>query len=150
MKRPLLSLLAIAAAIAFSANALAASSITNIKTTLRALPPSYRGPCPAAVIFRGMFVITGTIDPQHPVQIGYQLMSSDHTAGPISYFMITAPGGYSADVAQSYGAPVQSADASTRFTGWQQLKVWPTSHEGSYGYSFSPMTTYNVNCIPKP
>ena len=33
-----------------------------------------------------------------------------------------------------------------RFSGWEQLKVWPTRHEGGIGYVFSPKGAFRLMC----
>jgi hypothetical protein len=141
MKRLLFSALAITAAAAFSGNALAASSVAGMKTTLSATPQVSRGACPAVITFNGTITVRGTFDREHPVQIGYQFLRSDNATGPIAYYTVTAPGTQAVSDTWTLGGP-----ALPTYTGWQQLKAWPTGHEGGFGYSFSPKANFSVTC----
>ena len=141
MKRLLLSALAIAAAAAFSGSALAASSVAGMNTTLSAAPRVFRGVCPAVITFTGTITVRGTFDRDHPVQIGYQFLRSDNATGPIAYYTITASGTQTVSDTWTLGGA-----ALPTYTGWQQLKAWPTEHLG-FGYSFSsPKANFTVTC----
>ncbi|MGC9954835.1 MAG: hypothetical protein ABSD21_11225 [Rhizomicrobium sp.] len=140
MKRLLFSALAIAATAAFSGNALAASSVANMNTTLSAMPRAFRGVCPAVITFTGTITVKGTFDPQYPVQIGYQFLRSDNAIGPISYYTIAASGTQTVSDTWTLGGA-----ALPNYSGWQQLKAWPTEHLG-FGYSFSPRAKFTVVC----
>jgi hypothetical protein len=142
MKRLLFSALAIAVAAAFSASALAASSVAGMNTTLYAVPAAFKGKCPAVITFKGTITVRGTFDRQYPVQIGYQFLRSDNATGPISYYTITASGTQAVSNTWTLGGA-----ALPTYSGWQQLKAWPTGHEGGFGYSFSPKANFTVTCL---
>jgi hypothetical protein len=143
MKRLMFSALAIAAAAAFSTSALAASSVAGMNTTLSAVPMAFKGKCPAVITFKGTITVRGTFDKQFPVQIGYQFLRSDEATGPISYYTITASGTQAVSNTWTLG----SSTALPMYSGWQQLKAWPTGHEGGFGYSFSPKANFTVSCL---
>ena len=142
MKRLLLSALALAATAALAGNALAASSVLSMNSILMATPRVFTGACPAVITFDGRITVKGRFDPQHPVQIGYQFLRSDGATGPISYYTITESGTQSVSDTWTLGGP-----ALPYYNGWQQLKAWPTGHEGGFGYSFSPKATFSVKCL---
>jgi hypothetical protein len=142
MKRLMLTALAIAAAAAFSASALAASSVAGMNTTLSAVPMVFKGKCPAVITFKGMITVRGTFDRQYPVQIGYQFLRSDNATGPISYYTVTSSGTQVVSDTWTLGGA-----ALPMYSGWQQLKAWPTGHEGGFGYSFSPKANFTVTCM---
>ena len=83
---------AMMAAFSVSGPAFAASSVSNITSTLAASPTVSHGKCPAVITFEGTITVKGNIDPHAPVQIGYQFLRSDKATGPITYYNITAPG----------------------------------------------------------
>jgi hypothetical protein len=143
MKRLLVPVLALAATAAFSASAPAASAVSAMNTTLMATPTNARGDCPAVITFNGAITVSGRFDPTHPVpvQIGYQFLRSDNASGPISYYTITEPGTQTVGDTWTLGGP-----AMPTYSGWQQLKAWPTGHEGGFGYSFSPKANFTVTC----
>ena len=99
-----------------------------------------RGNCPAVITFTGTITVSGRIDPAQPVQIGYQFLRSDNATGPISYYTITEPGTREVSDTWTLGGPPLPT-----YSGWQQLKAWPTQHLG-YGYSFSPKANFKVIC----
>ena len=142
MKRLLIFTLALAATAAFSGNAFAESSVLDMNTILAASPSAFKGKCPAVITFNGRITVKGRFDPQHPVQIGYQFLRSDNATGPISYYTITASGTQTVSNTWTLGGP-----PLPNYSGWQQLKAWPTRHEGGYGYSFSPKANFTVTCL---
>jgi hypothetical protein len=141
MIRKLFSGLAIAAMVSVSGAALAASSVTGMSATLAAAPRAYSGKCPAVITFRGTITVKGVFDPQQPVQIGYQFLRSDGAIGPIAYYMVTASGTRSVTNTWTLGGP-----SLPSYSGWQQLKAWPTRHEGGFGYAFSEKAPFKVSC----
>ena len=92
----------------------------------------------------GTITVRGTFDREHPVQIGYQFLRSDNATGPISYYTITEPGTQTVSDTWTLGGP-----ALPHYSGWQELKAWPTAHLG-FGYAFSPKATFTVDCIRRP
>ena len=143
MKRLLLSALALAATVALTGNAFATSSVLSMNSILVASPSAFKGKCPAVITFDGRITVKGRFDPQHPVQIGYQFLRSDGATGPISYYTIAESGTQSVSDTWTLGGP-----PLPNYSGWQQLKAWPTGHEGGFGYSFSPKANFKVNCAP--
>ena len=143
MKRLLVPVLVLAATAAFSAGALAAPAVSAMNTTLMASPTNARGDCPAVITFNGAITVSGTFDRLRPspVQIGYQFLRSDNATGPISYYTITSPGTHTVSDTWTLGGA-----ALPTYSGWQQLKAWPTGHEGGFGYSFSPKANFTVIC----
>ena len=132
---------AVAAMLAVSGPAFAASAVDGMTSTLSATPAAFRGRCPAVITFNGTITVTGKIDPDDPVQIGYQFLRSDNATGPISYYTITEPGTQAvSDTWTLGGAPLPN------YSGWEQLKAWPTGHEGGFGYSFSGNANFSVRC----
>lgn len=143
MKGLMVSALAIAAAAAFSGSALASSTVAMVRTTLSAAPKVAMGACPAVITFTGSITVRGQFDPNQPVQIGYTFLRSDNATGPISYYTITGPGTQTVSDTWTLGGPLMP-----QYSGWEQLKAWPTAHLG-FGYSFSPKATFTVNCLQK-
>ncbi|HWA63430.1 MAG TPA: hypothetical protein VG939_18785 [Caulobacteraceae bacterium] len=137
-------LAALAAAAVFTAgSALAQSTVAAMSASLSASPAAYSGHCPGVITFTGTIVVRGHIDPAHPVQIGYQFLRSDNATGPISYYMVTQPGAKQVSTTWTLGGP-----ALPHYAGWEQLKAWPTGHEGGFGYAFSPKATFTLRCAP--
>ncbi len=140
MARKLFSALTMAAMVCVSGSAFAASTVSDVTSTLSATPRVHRGECPAVITFNGTITVAGTIDPLSPVQMGYQFLRSDNATGPIAYYTITAPGTQSVSDTWTLGGASLPA-----YAGWQQLKAWPTSHLG-FAYSFSDKAHFRVVC----
>lgn len=145
MKRLMVSALAVAAAAAFSGTALANSTVEVMKASLTAAPKMAEGACPAVITFTGTITVRGKFDPNQPVQIGYTFLRSDNATGPISYYTITAPGTQTVSDTWTLGGP-----SLPHYSGWQELKAWPTGHQGGFGYAFSPKAMFTVDCIRRP
>jgi len=143
MTRKLLFASAMMAAFSVSGGAFAASSVSNITSTLVASPTVSRGKCPAVITFTGTITVKGHIDPHTPVEIGYQFLRSDNATGPITYYNVTAPGTRTVSTTWTLGGPPLPT-----YAGWEQLKAWPTRHEGGFGYSFSKKASFKVVCAP--
>jgi len=141
MTRKLLFASVVATALCASSLAFAASSVSSVVSTLTAVPPAYQGKCPAVITFKGTITVKGNIDPQAPVQIGYQFLRSDNATGPIKYYTITAPGTQAVSTTWTLGGPTLPT-----YAGWEQLKAWPTRHEGGFGYSFSEKASFKIAC----
>jgi hypothetical protein len=141
MIRKLLFASVMMAAFSVSGLAFAASSVSNITSTLTASPTVSQGKCPAVITFKGTITVKGNFDPQAPVQIGYQFLRSDNATGPITYYNVTAPGTQTVSTTWTLGGPSLPTP-----TGWEQLKAWPTRHEGGFGYSFSEKANFKVVC----
>ena len=109
----------------------------NIAAELRADPPVYEGRCPGVITFRGEIVVTGAVPSS--VQLGYTFLRSDNATGPVKYIDVTRPGSYPVEETWTLGGP-----GLPRFAGWEQLKVWPTRHEGGIGYVFSPRGEFRL------
>ncbi len=143
MTRRRLAALPIAAlafvALAGAAPPAAAATVSAIWATLAVSPPSHAGDCPAVVKFRGAIRVHGQFD--HPVQIAYQFLRSDRGPAPIDYFSVTEPGTH--PVSNTW--TLEDAGPSG-YAGWEQLKVWPTRHEGDFGYQFSARANFHVVC----
>ncbi len=150
MKRSMLSALAIAAA-AVPGNAFAASTVTNMHSTLSAMPQAYRGGCPMAITFNGTITVNAKFDLQNPVlQISYQFLRSDNSTGPVSTYTIHGPLQTLADPGEKTLSDSWTfAGPSLHYSGWQQLKAWPTAHDGGYGFSISPKAFFTIDCLQK-
>ena len=143
MMRKLTPALMIVAMVATPGFALAAASVTSMTNTLSATPAAFRGKCPAVITFNGTITVDGQFGAAAPtpVQIGYQFLRSDNATGPIAYYTITAPGTYAVSTTWTLGGATLP-----RYTGWEQLKAWPTRHDGGFGYAFSPKADFKVVC----
>jgi hypothetical protein len=133
--------LAALAAIGLAGAAFAQSTITNVTSTLSASPRVYRGVCPGVITFNGTITVVGRINPRQPVQIGYTFLRSDGATGPISYYTIVRPGTQTVSTTWTLGGR-----QLPHYSGWEQLKAWPTSHLG-FGYSFSPKAEFRLICM---
>jgi hypothetical protein len=142
MSRKLIFAATLAGALAAAGAALADSSVSNITNRLMAAPRMYRGQCPAVITFDGTITVAGRIDPSAPVEIGYQFLRSDNAKGPIMYFNVTRPGTTPVSTTWTLGGAALPA-----YSGWEQLKAWPTRHEGGFGYAFSGRAGFRVVCI---
>lgn len=111
----------------------------NLAASLAAVPPTYAGSCPTVVTFRGLINITGVVP--GPMQIGYTFLRSDNAMGPVNYLNINGPGAFPVETTWTLGGP-----RLPHYTGWEQLKAWPTRHEGGIGYVFSPRAEFRMTC----
>ena len=132
--------LATVAAICFSSASFAQSTVTDVVSTLSASPAAFKGKCPAVITFNGTITVKGKISPNAPVQMGYTFLRSDGAKGPILYYTISAPGTQAVSTTWTLGGPPLPT-----YSGWEQLKAWPTSHLG-FGYSFSDKAYFKVVC----
>jgi hypothetical protein len=117
----------------------AAAPHFNLAAALQAVPPAYNGTCPAVITFRGQINVTGALP--GPVQLGYTFLRSDNATGPVKYIDVTRPGAYPVEETWTLGGAQLPS-----YAGWQQLKVWPTRHEGGIGYVFSPRAEFRMMC----
>jgi hypothetical protein len=143
MMRKLIPILAFTGIVMLPASALAEPTVSGMTNTLSATPRTFRGNCPAVITFNGTITVNGefgAVAPT-PVQIGYQFLRSDGATGPINYYTITAPGTQSVSTTWTLGGP-----ALPSYGGWEQLKAWPTRHDGGFGYAFSPKASFRVVC----
>ena len=126
------------AAVCLAFPASAESTVTNVVSTLTAAPPAFSGACPARITFTGDITVQGRFD--GPVEMAYTFLRSDGATAPITYYTITAPGTRTVSTTWTLGGP-----GLPSYSGWQQLKAWPTRHLG-FGYSFSPKAEFRVAC----
>lgn len=112
----------------------------EIRSLLAALPTIYTGSCPAVITFRGQINISGSVPA--PMQIAYTFLRSDNATGPVKYMTIYRPGPNPVETTWTLGDPRQLP----RYEGWQQLKVWPTRHEGGIGEVISPQAHFRMMC----
>jgi hypothetical protein len=111
----------------------------NLSAALVPVPATYNGTCPAVITFRGQIIVTGALSA--PMEVGYTFLRSDNAAGPVQYLNVTHPGAYPVEDNWAMGGP-----QLPRFEGWQQLKTWPTHHDGGIGYVFSPRAEFRMSC----
>jgi len=111
----------------------------NLSAGLHAMPANYVGTCPGVITFRGHVRVVGTVP--GPMQIAYTFLRSDNATGPVQYLNIDGPGMYPVEDTWTLGGP-----QLPRFEGWQQLKVWPTGHQGGIGFVFSPHAEFRLMC----
>lgn len=111
----------------------------NLAASLTAMPRDHNGACPAVITFRGQINVAGAAP--GPMQLGYTFVRSDNATGPVQYLNINGPGVFNVETTWTLGGP-----QLPRYAGWQQLKVWPTRHEGGVGYVFSPRAEFLVTC----
>jgi len=111
----------------------------EIGATLNAIPRVYNGTCPGLITFRGEIIVVGAVPA--PLQIGYTFLRSDNATGPVKYITVTAPGTYPVEDTWTLGGP-----SLPSFAGWQQLKAWPTRHEGGIGTIMSPRAEFRLVC----
>ncbi|MDE2134286.1 MAG: hypothetical protein KGM97_09045 [Alphaproteobacteria bacterium] len=142
MKRLLFSAFAIAATAAFSASA-SATTITGVTSSLTAAPTVFNGNCPGVITFNGTITVNGTFDSaaNYPDQFGYQFQRSDGAIAPISYFTVHGSGPFTHPVSTTW---TLGGAALPHYSGWEQVKVWPT--HGGFAYAFSPQAHFTVNC----
>ncbi len=142
MKRLLFSAFAIAAAAAFSASA-PATTITGVTSSLTAAPTVFNGNCPGVITFNGTITVNGTFDSaaNYPDQFGYQFQRSDGAIAPISYFTVHGTGPFTHPVSTTW---TLGGAALPHYSGWEQVKVWPT--HGGFAYTNSPQAHFTVNC----
>lgn len=117
----------------------AAAPRFNLAAALQAIPPAYRGTCPAVITFKGQINVTGAVSA--PVELGYTFLRSDNATGPVKYINVSHAGVYPVEDTWTLGGPQLPT-----YSGWQQLKVWPTHHDGGIGYVFSPRAEFRMMC----
>lgn len=111
----------------------------DIGATLYAVPRAYNGTCPGVITFRGEIIVAGAVPA--PLQIGYSFLRSDNATGPVRYITVNAPGNYPVEETWTLGGP-----GLPSYAGWQQLKAWPTRHEGGVGTILSPRADFRLVC----
>ncbi len=111
----------------------------NLGAMLSATPPIYNGSCPGVITFRGQIRVTGAVP--GPMQIGYTFLRSDNATGPVQYLTVNGPGVFPVETTWTLGGP-----QLPRYQGWEQLKAWPTRHEGGIGDVLSPRASFRLMC----
>ena len=145
MSRSLLFASALVAAIGASTLASAASTVSNVTSTLSATPAGYTGKCPTVITFNGTIKVEGMIDPKAPIEMGYVFLRSDGALGPVKFYTITAPGTQTVSTAWTLGSA-----SLPSFAGWEQLKAYPTGHQGGFTFSFSDKADFKITCTRSP
>ena len=141
MARRILSALTIAAISSIAGSALADSSVDSVIAKLSATPTADEAGFCVRIVVEGTITVTGQIDSENQVQIAYQFLRSDLAASPIRYYMITEPGTQTvSDTSWRFMAQYLP------FSGWVQLKAWPTRHEGGFEYAFSDQAQFTARC----
>jgi hypothetical protein len=132
----LAALLAVAGGSAF-----ADSTITGALVKLTAKPAQAKGACPQTVAFDGYIAVYGTFEPGHPVEFATQFLRSDGMAGPVSYFTVSMIGKHTVSDTWTLGGGAQ-----TSYSGWEQVKVWPTAHPGGPGTTLGEKAAFTMTC----
>ena len=145
MTRTLLFASALAAALGASTLASAASTVSNVTSTLNANPAGYTGKCPTVITFTGTIKVEGVIDPKAPVEMGYVFLRSDGAGGPVKFYNIAAPGTQTVSTSWTLGSA-----SLPSFAGWEQLKAYPTGHQGGFTFSFSDKADFKIACTRSP
>ena len=133
-----LSTVALAAA---AGPALAGSTITGALAKLVANPPAAVGACPQTITFNGFVAVYGVFEPGHPVDFSLQFQRSDGAVGPVTHFSVSAIGKHAVSDTWTLGG-----DALPTYAGWEQIKAWPTNHEGGFGFGYSDKANFTVEC----
>jgi hypothetical protein len=134
---------------ALAGAACADTTITGALAKFVAKPTAAEGFCPQTITFDGFIAVYGEFEAGHPAQFAVQFLRSDGQAGPISYFTVSAIGKHTVSDTWSLGGPSQPS-----YSGWEQVKAWPTANPSGPGAVLSEKADFTVTCqgerLPHP
>jgi len=133
---------------ALSGAAWADTTITGALAKFVAKPPHADGACPQTITFDGFIAVYGEFEAGHPAQFATQFLRSDGTVSPVSYFTAAAIGKHTLSDTWTLGGPTQP-----HYSGWEQVKAWPTASPNGPGAVLSEKADFTVTCqlrLPHP
>jgi hypothetical protein len=133
-----------AALAAWAGAASAQSTITGTLAKFVAKPAVAQGSCPQTITFDGFLAVYGTFEPGHPVQFAVEFLKSDGAVSPLSYFTVSAIGKHTVSDTWTLGDAGQ-----TNYSGWEQVKAWPTANPNGPGAVVSEKATFTMTCMER-